>query len=306
MKKSILIGVVLVSLIVAGIGYIKNSRNILANENNVSASIVISDPMDKKGAPPPLNPYQPSTYRQLRDTGDGNKIDIDVSANPLIKRATLYRVGNEYAQAAMYFEVSSRLKFTRLETGGYAYGYNVSQSPPGIITYTIYLNTKLRGNNPDIFHFTDELVGTTTTIQTTLNTTAEITFHGNGADNGQDPQPIIAPRGTQYPDNFGIQVNRRGHTFTYWSTSPNGMGRINDYYAPIFNTDLYAQWQRNSYTQRFNGNGQTGALLPVSRTVEYDATSTVPAGPTRTGYTFAGWYDTNAATGGTQLTTSYR
>lgn len=43
-----------------------------------------------------------------------------------------------------------------------------------------------------------------------------------------------------------------------------------------------------SYTLNFYGNGGTGHS-PITKNVEYGATTTLPTNPTRTGYTFAGW-----------------
>ena len=59
-----------------------------------------------------------------------------------------------------------------------------------------------------------------------------------------------------------------------------------------------AKWTANTYTVTFNANG--GSCSKTSATVTYDATyGTLPT-PTRTGYTFAGWYTDK--TNGTQVT----
>jgi uncharacterized repeat protein (TIGR02543 family) len=56
----------------------------------------------------------------------------------------------------------------------------------------------------------------------------------------------------------------------------------------------------NTYTVTFNANG--GSVSTASKTVTYASTyGTLPT-PTRTGYTFAGWY--TAASGGTSITSS--
>ena len=61
----------------------------------------------------------------------------------------------------------------------------------------------------------------------------------------------------------------------------------------------------NTYTVSFNANGGSGGQS-TSVTATYGAA--MPAisttAPTRTGYTFGGWYDTSAATGGTQYYTA--
>jgi uncharacterized repeat protein (TIGR02543 family) len=57
------------------------------------------------------------------------------------------------------------------------------------------------------------------------------------------------------------------------------------------------------YTVTFNANGGTiGTATTAAKTVTYAAKYVLPANPTRTGYTFNGWY--TAKTGGTKITTS--
>ncbi len=56
---------------------------------------------------------------------------------------------------------------------------------------------------------------------------------------------------------------------------------------------LYAKWTINQYTVTFNSEG--GSSVP-SQTVPYGGKVTKPADPTKTGYTFAGWYKDEAYT----------
>lgn len=101
---------------------------------------------------------------------------------------------------------------------------------------------------------------------------------------------------------------RTGYTFGGYYTSTNGGGT--QYYTATgasarkwdltSNTTLYAKWIANDYTVTFNANG--GSCSTANKTVTYDSTyGTLPT-PTRTGYTFVGWF--TATTGGTQITTS--
>ena len=64
--------------------------------------------------------------------------------------------------------------------------------------------------------------------------------------------------------------------------------------------DFVAKWQANTYTVNFNANG--GSVSTTSKTVTYDSTYGALPTPTRTGYTFAGWY--TAASSGTKVTES--
>ena len=85
-------------------------------------------------------------------------------------------------------------------------------------------------------------------------------------------------------------ITNDGYTFTGWNTEPDGSGtsyQLGDSITLNDNVTLYAQWQAEEYTVTFNSNGGT----PVdSQTVPSSGIATKPTNPTRTGYTFAGWY----------------
>ena len=51
---------------------------------------------------------------------------------------------------------------------------------------------------------------------------------------------------------------------------------------------LYAQWARKTYTVSFNAN--LGSFVNAIPNVSHDSSIDAPAPPTRTGFTFAGWY----------------
>jgi|GEM_PF-3647643 len=61
---------------------------------------------------------------------------------------------------------------------------------------------------------------------------------------------------------------------------------------------LTATWNANSYTVTLNRNNGTGGTGSVSAT--YGSNMPSASMPTRTGYTFAGYFDTDATSGGTQ------
>ena len=86
-----------------------------------------------------------------------------------------------------------------------------------------------------------------------------------------------------------MTVTRTGYTFANWNY---------DFTAPITRSQtIAASWTANTYTVTFNAND--GQVSPASKQVTFDAAYTLPT-PTRTGYTFAGWYDgTTKVTNGT-------
>lgn len=101
------------------------------------------------------------------------------------------------------------------------------------------------------------------------------------------------------------------YTFQGWYTAANGGGTkvgssltletpsvtgAATYYA-------YVTRSTKSYTHTFNSNGG-GIVSPSTITKAYNtALGTLPT-VSRTGYTFVGWFDTSAASGGTQATTT--
>lgn len=123
---------------------------------------------------------------------------------------------------------------------------------------------------------------------------------------------------------YGYQRAATGYTFKGWSTNPaatSGDTSTDDYNyledwtwknypyheftitassknssSPTTVT-YYAIFTPNKYTVKFNGNGGS---TPADITVTYDAVYGELPIPTRTGYTFAGWW--TAATGGTPVT----
>ena len=103
---------------------------------------------------------------------------------------------------------------------------------------------------------------------------------------------------------------RTGYTFGGYYTGTGGSGT--QYYtatgasARTWNltsaTTLYAKWTANTYTVTLNANNGSGGTGSVTAT--YDSAMPAATMPSRTGYTFAGYYDTSATTGGTQYYTA--
>lgn len=129
-----------------------------------------------------------------------------------------------------------------------------------------------------------------------------VTWNGNGGT------PSKSSSSFHYNDALGTlpTATRTGYTFKGWSTSKTGTVNVSTTTKVTANVTYYAVWTINSYTWTFDANGGTG---DTTKTLNYNATlSTLPtasrASTAANNYTFAGWFDTNASTGGTQLTTS--
>ena len=100
----------------------------------------------------------------------------------------------------------------------------------------------------------------------------------------------------------GNTFSRTGYTFLGWATSTNGEVVYSDK-AVISNLQstgltLYAKWRPNTYSVLFDANGGTGTDIIE---VTYDGHYKLPDAPTRTGYTFDGWF-TGKDNSGTPVT----
>ncbi len=95
---------------------------------------------------------------------------------------------------------------------------------------------------------------------------------------------------------------RSGHTFAGWYTARTGGDRVDA--RTIVNGDAvyYARWIINSYTVNFDPNGGTLGAAEKTRQVNYGAAVGALPVPSRSGYTFNGWY--TAGTGGNAVSTA--
>lgn len=103
---------------------------------------------------------------------------------------------------------------------------------------------------------------------------------------------------------------RVGYTFKHWNTGINGDGidvdqnLTADLVANAGSDTLYAIWEANHYTARYDLNKGSGSSEPVAPgesvlDVEYGSTYKILPETSREGYTFDGWY--TEATGGTKV-----
>ena len=118
------------------------------------------------------------------------------------------------------------------------------------------------------------------------------TYRSNGGNSGNSASETIG-----YWDVWVSKAtntyNKAGYTFNCWqsSTSTSCYGGGGWYYSSAgvgSSRYLDATWTANSYTLTFNANG--GSVSPTTKTVTYGNTYTDLPTPTRTGYTFRGWY----------------
>jgi uncharacterized repeat protein (TIGR02543 family) len=138
--------------------------------------------------------------------------------------------------------------------------------------------------------FSDTITGATTIYaHWTINSYA-VSFDANGGST-VDGQTVEHGSAATEP----TDPTRTGYTFIGWYGAADG-GDEWDFTNEITEaTTLYAQWQLNSYAVTFD---TTGGTTVAGQTVDHGDKASEPGDPTRTGYTFLGWYD--AETGGSE------
>ena len=132
--------------------------------------------------------------------------------------------------------------------------------------------------------------------------TYTITFNaGEGTIDPQD-QEISINAG----DPIGTLPNatRTNYTLAGWYTAETEGTIIDENTIPSGPTTYYAHWTRNEYTITFNlmgGNIAGDTTNPTATVLAGDTLTTLPTEPTKTNYTFNGWW--TEETDGTQVTT---
>jgi uncharacterized repeat protein (TIGR02543 family) len=155
--------------------------------------------------------------------------------------------------------------------------------------------------------------GTGTEFIASTPVTADITVYANWSTNPVNTVTYNSDGGTdvgiQHAMSSGGTVGtlpaaptKAGYIFGGWYTAVGGGGSQFFASTPVTtNITVYAKWNSYSYTVTFDSQGATLAASPTSIIVASPATTvvTLPAQPTRTGYTFAGWWTATNGTGTT-------
>ncbi|QTH46269.1 S-layer homology domain-containing protein [Cohnella sp. LGH] len=123
--------------------------------------------------------------------------------------------------------------------------------------------------------------------------TYQVLYEANGATQGDvpaDSSAYVTGQEATVLGNTG-HLAKAGHTFGGWTTDEANLEAV---YAagdllPIESTNrtLYAKWDLNRYQVNFNTNG--GSAVP-SVEADYDTLIAEPQRPSRSGYSFSGWY----------------
>jgi len=132
--------------------------------------------------------------------------------------------------------------------------------------------------SPDMIEYNTKVKYDVTNIRilaTTMYTEASLKVNG---------LPVKSGEPSQY-----VNLNEGYNTINIDVSGPNGSFKT--YSIRVLRGSAPSPKSINKYTVSFNSNG--GSMVG-SQTVNYNATATEPAVPSRTGYTFGGWYTDDA------------
>ena len=132
--------------------------------------------------------------------------------------------------------------------------------------------------------------------QVSANTLFTVTYEEHGGT--AVPDATFVSGGTV---TLPAAPTRAGYTFDGWFTEETDGTRFNSTFSPTDeNVVVHAQWTPIPYTVTFEEHGGTTVIDVVFFS---GGTVTLPADPTRAGYTFNGWF--SAQTGGTMYNSTF-
>ena len=137
------------------------------------------------------------------------------------------------------------------------------------------------------------LAGLTLFARWTANTLT-VTFDTQGGSSVSSSTTVTA--GTL---SAPVSPTRAGYTFAGWFAASSGGSALSFPYThgQTSNFTVFAQWTANTYTIIYQYNGATAGSSSADATYTSGNSGITLPTPTRTGYTFAGWYDNNLFTG---------
>ncbi|MCX5775226.1 MAG: InlB B-repeat-containing protein [Firmicutes bacterium] len=145
-----------------------------------------------------------------------------------------------------------------------------------------------------------------TTSQTSSSSSASV----SSSESSSSSSSIVVTHTIAFEENGGSTVaditqqvgssvsaptapSKTGYTFVGWYSDSSLTTAYTFTVMPNQDITLYAKWQINQYTITFvtNGGSSVAAIL-----ADYNAAVSAPTAPTKTGYTFAGWFSDSALT----------
>ena len=303
--------------------YVINNHNCIASFTANSYKITY---YDKDGAPfsgthasgyPTTHTYgTPTTLKSASKTGytfGGWYLDSDckddkvtsLSATSYTSNITLYAkwTANSYT---ITYKDKGGTTFSGTHASGYptthTYGTATSLKSPTKTGYTFggwYTTSDCSGSSISSLGATSYISAITLYAKWTAKTVT-ITWNPNGGS--------VSTTSSSYTyDGATVTLptpTRTGYTFKGWYTAASGGSKINGIGGsntkPTANVTYYAQWTANTYAITYKDQG--GATFSGTHASGYPTThtyntATTLKSPTKTGYTFGGWYTSSACTG---------
>lgn len=171
------------------------------------------------------------------------------------------------------------------------------------------LNTIFNFRNSTAAYNPDRLKNTLTSVYIRETEVKEdisftVTYNANGGSLSLTPNPqTYTESGATLPTTVPTRAGYDFQGWAYTSTATTGVktGTIQSVTGmPTISNGgaytLYAIWAVQKMVVTFNQN-YTGSPAATTENVDYGGNTTAPAAPTRTGYTFDGWYANTAGTG---------
>ena len=140
----------------------------------------------------------------------------------------------------------------------------------------------------DKFSFNTKLTSDITLYANWEILTYTVKFESNGGSEVESQKVDYNEKATQ-PSN----PTKTDYNFAGWYSDSELTSQFNFNTAITANITLYAKWTMKTYTVTFNSNGGTFVSPKI---VNHGETVTQPSNPTKTGNTFAGWYNDSALT----------
>lgn len=159
--------------------------------------------------------------------------------------------------------------------------------------YAIFVGNSKSNSLLTSYHH--QLETTFTLSKKSCTTTKTVRLNANGGK--VSPASKVVTCGSTY--GTLPTPTRTGYEFDGWYTRESSGIKVDKNTAVGTNppTTLYAHWKGKTYTVSFNANGGTVGMK--SRTATYGSKYPALPAPTRTGYSFDGWY--TQKTGGTKV-----
>lgn len=225
-----------------------------------------------------------NTHKRHRYTGASHTINLRPNQTTIAYDKNATDATGSTGSTTVYYDYTNTLAQNGFSRNGYSFaGWKYGS--------TVYGGTAGNTANNSIKTLWPSATSATVYAQWNLvNYTYKFSNPGTGAGSGT--YNITTNTFTFYPGTkTGYTPSPASYTITKGSTG---------------NKTITNTWTANKYTVTFNKNNSDPDSTEgtSSVTATYDSAMPAITKPTRTGYTFQGYYDTNAATGGTQYYTA--